>query len=74
MATERLLLSTVIDAKENCDIMTLDVPNTFTQGEMLESINGKQTILKISGVLVSILCEMTPEVYKDFLLIFSINC
>ena len=36
VATESLLLSRVIDAKENCNVMTLDVLGAFAQHDMLE--------------------------------------
>ena len=48
VATESLLLSRVIDAKENRDIMTLNIPSVFAQHDMLESINGKQKMLKFA--------------------------
>ena len=66
VTTESLLLSGLIDTKEICSIMTLDVPSTFAQCDMLKSINGKETIFKICRLLVDMLCEITLEVYKDF--------
>ena len=46
--------------------MTLDILSAFVQRDMPESINSKQTVLKICGVLLDMLCEIAPEVYKDF--------
>ena len=66
MAAESLLMSWVIDAKENHDVMTLDVPSTFAQDDMPENINGERATLQICRVLVSMSCEIAPEVYEDF--------
>ena len=66
MATKSLLLSRVIDAKENCSTMTLDVLIAFPQRGTLESASSKQTMLKIHRALVSMLCEIALEVCKDF--------
>ena len=67
VATESLLLSGVIDAKENHNTITLDTLNAFVQRGMPESINHKQVILKIHWALVGMLCEIVLEVYEDFL-------
>ena len=40
---------------------------------MLKSINGKQTMLKICRALVSMTCEIAPEVYEDFVTYKNIN-
>ena len=36
---ESILLTTVIDAKENRDIMTADIPNAFIQAQMLKYLS-----------------------------------
>ena len=41
VSAESLLWSRVIDAKENHDIMIMDVLSAFAQYNMLESVNGK---------------------------------
>ena len=66
IATKSLLLSRVIDTKENCDVITLDILTTFVQCVMLESVNSEQTTLKICRALVGILCKIVKEVHKDF--------
>ena len=66
VAAKSLLLSRIIDTKENYDVMTLDALSTFTQCSMLESINGEQAMLKICRVLVGMLCKIALEVYEDF--------
>jgi hypothetical protein len=44
-------MTAVIEAEENRDIATCDIPNGFIQTVV-------RTIMKISGKLVDILCEM----------------
>ena len=67
VATESLSLSRVINANENCDIITLDTLSAFVQHSILESASGKQTIWKICRTLVDVLCEIAPEVCKNFI-------
>mmetsp|Transcript_11837 Transcript_11837/g.17121 ORF Transcript_11837/g.17121 Transcript_11837/m.17121 type:complete len:448 (-) Transcript_11837:440-1783(-) len=62
--TESLLLTSVIDAEENCDVMTLDIPNAFVQTQMPEADVGKRVIMKIKGPLIDMLIEMDPVKYK----------
>jgi hypothetical protein len=62
-ASEAIIITGVIDAKQNRDVMTLDIPNAFVQTE------GDKIIMKIRGQLVDILLELCPGVYDDYVLI-----
>jgi hypothetical protein len=67
-ALEAILITGVIDAKHNRDVMTLDIPNAFVQMEI--SLGGEKIIMKIlQGQLVDILLELCPGVYKDYAII-----
>ena len=46
VATKSLLLSRIINIKENYDAMALDASSTFAQCGMPESIDSKQAALK----------------------------
>ena len=72
VATESLLLSGAIDSK-NCNIITLDVLNTFLQCDTSESIDGEQMTLKIHRALADMLCKIALEVYKDFVTYHNSN-
>jgi hypothetical protein len=61
---ESILLTTVIDAHEDRDVMTVDVPNAFIQTE-LPQVNGECVVMKITGYLVDILIKIDPELYKE---------
>ena len=65
-STEAVLITGVIDAKQNRDVMTLDIPNAFVQTKIPEG--EEKIIMKIRGALVDILCEIAPEVYESYVL------
>ena len=67
ISTEGTLLTTVIKAQEGQDVATCDIPNTFLQTHVEEKDkDGNQTIMKIRGVCVNILCEIDP-IYQDYM-------
>jgi len=58
------MLTAVINAKEERDIMTADIPNAFIQTKLPDIKAGEdRVILKITGVLVDLMVQMAPEVY-----------
>ena len=65
-AMESIFLTVTVDAKENRDVMTNDVPNAFIQTEMEKVKEGEaRVIMKITGVLVDMLLGVAPEVYAQ---------
>jgi hypothetical protein len=68
VSTESTLLTAMIDAAEDCDVATCDIPNAFIKTDIEErDKDGNHTIMKIRGVLVDILCKM-DDIYKDFVI------
>jgi hypothetical protein len=65
--TESILLTAAIEAKEQRDVMTLDIPNAFIQTDV-KPVGDERIILKIKGALVDMLVEMQPEIYKDYVI------
>jgi hypothetical protein len=63
-ATESVLISCIIDAKEELDVTVVDIPNVFVQTR----VEKKKDIsfIKIRGILVDILVEIAPDVYKSY--------
>jgi hypothetical protein len=58
----------MIEAKEDRDVMTLDVPNVFIQTKMPEMKEGNErVIMKITGVLVDLMVVLAPDVYGPFM-------
>jgi hypothetical protein len=64
VATEAVLLSCIIDAKEGRDVTVIDIPNAFIQTRVEDE--GDMAIIKIRGVLVDILVKIAPDVYKSY--------
>jgi hypothetical protein len=64
VATESVLLTCIIDAEEGRDVAVIDIPNAFIQTRV-ENEKDMATI-KIRGVLVDILLEIAPEVYRSY--------
>jgi Reverse transcriptase (RNA-dependent DNA polymerase) len=64
-ATESIIITATIDAKENRDVMSADIPNAFVQTDM-EKIGDEKVIMKIRGALVEMLVSLDPELYTPF--------
>jgi len=56
-----MFLTSIIDAKEEWDATSVDVPNAFVQTPMPD--DNKKVIMKITGVVVHLMVEQAPEVY-----------
>ena len=64
---ESISLTTVIDAKENWDVMTADIPKAFIQAHMPKIEDGEdRVIMKITGVLVDLLVKLAPDIYSSY--------
>jgi hypothetical protein len=68
-ALESIMLTAVIDAHEERDVMTCDIPNAFIQALMPE-VNGRdeRVMIKIRGVLVDMLVELNPGLHGPYLI------
>jgi Reverse transcriptase (RNA-dependent DNA polymerase) len=65
VATESILLTAAIEAKENRDVMSADIPNAFVQTDMIINEHEKM-MMKICGPLVDMLTTLDPELYSSF--------
>ena len=65
ISTESLMITATIDAKENRDIMTADVPNAFIQMELPKIDGEDRIVMKITGALVDMLILIDPGLYKE---------
>ena len=64
---ESIMITGVIDAHEEGDVMTADVPNAFIQTPMPEVKPGEERVMmKITGVLVDMLVQLSLEVYGPY--------
>jgi hypothetical protein len=64
VATEAVILSCIIDAKEGRDVAVVDIPNAFVQTRVEKEKD--IPFIKIHGVLMGILVEIAPDVYKSY--------
>ena len=66
-ALESIMLSAVIDAHEGRDVMCADKPNAFIQAEMPDISDSEERVtMKIAGVLVDMLVQLSPEIYGPY--------
>ena len=68
ISTEGTFFTAVIEAQEGHDVATCDILNAFVQTYVEEKDkDGNQTIMKITGVCVNILCEIDP-IYREYMI------
>jgi hypothetical protein len=66
-ALESIMLTAVIDAHEERDVMTCDIPNAFIQALMPKVEDGDERVMmKITGLLVNMLGKLNPELYGPY--------
>ena len=61
VATESVLLSCVIDAKERRDVATVDIPGAFMQGVQDETVH-----MHLEGTLAELLTKCDPKLYRQY--------
>ena len=64
VATESVLLTCIIEADEGRDVATIDIPNAFIQTRIEHEKD--MAIIKIRGILVDMLVDIAPDVYKPY--------
>ena len=64
VATESVLLTCIIEADEGRDVATIDIPNAFIQTRIEDKKD--MAIIKIRGILVDMLIDIAPGVYKPY--------
>ena len=61
VATESVLLSCVIDAKERRDVATVDIPGAFMQGDQDETVH-----MRLERTLAELLTKYDPKLYRQY--------
>ncbi len=67
VSTESVLLTAIIDAKENHNVAIVDIPNAFIQTVVDDE--QERVILRIRGAIVEMMLQIAPEVYTEFVTI-----
>ena len=60
VATESLMLSCAIDARENRDVATVDIPVAFMQADMEGEVD-----IKSEGKMADMFAKLNPELYSE---------
>jgi hypothetical protein len=64
---EGILLTSILDVKENRDVMSADIPNAFIQANLPDVQDGDERgVMKITGVLVDLLVEIDVAKYGPY--------
>jgi hypothetical protein len=66
VATESVLLTSLVDAQENCDISIVDILNAFIQTVVED--NEDKVVMRIRGHMVDVLVKVAPRVYGPHVL------
>jgi hypothetical protein len=66
VSTESVLLSYIVNAEEERDVAVIDIPNLFIETRVEHEED--KVIIKLRGVLVDILLDVAPELYKDYVM------
>ena len=64
VAIESVLISFIVDAKEDRNVALIDIPNAFIQ-TILEH-EKDMAIIKMRGILLGILLDIAPDVYGTY--------
>ena len=63
---EGLLITCAIDAKENREVATVDIPNAFVQAPTAREPGEDRIIMKIKGDMVDMLLELDTALYTQY--------
>ena len=61
VATEAVILTTTIDAKESRDVATMDIPGAFMYSDQDETVH-----LRLQGTLADLLVKCDPKLYHKY--------
>jgi hypothetical protein len=66
IATQAIQLLCISKAEEERDATVINIPNTFIQTQV--EYEEDMAIIKIHGVLVYILIQIAPDIYKSYIM------
>jgi hypothetical protein len=61
---ESVLLTSLVDAQENCDVAIVDIPNAFIQ--MVVEDDEDKVVMRIRGHMVDVFVKVAPRVYGPY--------
>ena len=66
VSADVILLTAIMDAEEERDVATIDIPNAFIQTELPKAIKGERVMMKLVGKVVDLLLLIDHERYAPF--------
>jgi len=67
-STEGIFITATVDAHEQRNVMTADIPNAFIQASLENLKDGdEKVVMKVTGMLVDLLVKVAPNVYSPFI-------
>jgi hypothetical protein len=63
VATDSIIITAVIDAHEQCNIATIDIPGAF-----LHAYNDKEMFMLLKGRLAELMVQVDPQLYRKFVI------
>jgi len=63
VAIESLLISATLDALEQQDVATVDIPGAFMQADMVGIVH-----MKLEGKIADLLAELEPDLYRKYMI------
>jgi uncharacterized protein YbjQ (UPF0145 family) len=64
--TEAVILTAIVNAKEEKDVTTVDLPNAFCQTVITNANAEHCIIVRLQGALVDMLVNIAPKVYSPY--------
>jgi len=59
---ESIMLSCTIDAEEQREVATADIPGAFIQADMIDNVH-----VKLEGKLAELVAKIDPKAYENFI-------
>jgi hypothetical protein len=66
VTAEAVMLTCVIDAQEERDVVVVGIPNAFVQTVVSEEDAEHRVVVRIRGPLVDILVSIAPDIYRPY--------
>ncbi len=63
VATNSIMITATIDAHEQCDVPTIDIPGAF-----LNAYNDKETFMLLKGCLAKLMVQVDPNLYRKYII------
>ena len=65
--TESIILTSIVDAKKNRDVATVDIPNALSQTIITDAKKEYRVIVRLRGKLVKLIVDIAPKVYGPYI-------